>query len=64
MQNKGKCAIIVTEAGRVQCPVCKALTTLKVTRATSGENVIAYCRRCKTETLVNIDHGQCSCSPC
>lgn len=63
LQNKEKCAILVTETGMVRCPICKAPTTLKVSERTSGENVIAYCRRCKTETLVNIDHGQCSRSP-
>lgn len=64
MQHKVKYGILVSGSGRVLCPVCKTATTLMVTEKTSGENVPAYCRRCKTTTYVNIDHGQCSSSPC
>lgn len=63
MQNGAKSDIMVTETGRVKCPVCKAPTTLSVTPRSCGEFILAYCRRCKTETYVNIDHGQCSRSP-
>lgn len=56
--------MMVTTGGRVRCPVCKGPTTLMVTPQTSGKNIPAYCRRCKTTTLVNIEHGQCSSSPC
>lgn len=64
LQDKGKSVMMVTAGGRVRCPVCKAPTTLMVTPETNGENVPAYCRKCKTTTLVNIKHGQCSSSPC
>ncbi len=64
LQESEKRGMMVTTGGRVRCPVCKAPTTLMVTPKTSGRNIPAYCRKCKTTTLVNIDHGQCSCSPC
>lgn len=64
LQKTEKHGMLVTVGGRVRCPVCKAPTTLMVTPKTSGRNIPAYCRKCKTTTLVNIEHGQCSSSPC
>lgn len=64
LQDQKKHGMMVTTGGRVRCPVCKGPTTLMVTPQTSGKNIPAYCRRCKTTTLVNIEHGQCSSSPC
>ena len=64
LQECGKRGMMVTTGGRVRCPVCKTPTTLMVTPQTSGKNIPAYCRKCKTTTLVNIEHGQCSSSPC
>lgn len=64
LQGQANCGKMLTVGGRVRCPVCKGPTTLMVTPKTSGENIPAYCRRCKTTTLVNIDHGLCSSSPC
>lgn len=64
LQGNGKYGMMVTTGGRVRCPVCKGPTTLMVTPDTSGTNIPAYCRRCKRTTLVNIEHGLCSSSPC
>ncbi len=64
LQEQPKRGMMVTTGGRVRCPVCKGPTTLMVTAKTSGKNIPAYCRRCKTTTLVNIENGQCSSSPC
>ena len=58
MQGKGKSGMMITVGGRVRCPVCKAPTTLMVTPETSGKNIPAYCRDCKTEIILNIERGQ------
>lgn len=45
------------------CPVCRSKMTPKVLPVTSGRNVPAFCRRCKSEILLDIDRGQCFRSP-
>lgn len=46
------------------CPVCRRKTDQTVTPQLVAVDLPVFCRGCKTQTIVNIIHGQCSCSPC
>ena len=57
-QNHGK--ILTVRDGWLTCPVCRRNRHLmKIRPDTQGTRVIAYCRDCKTEHLIDIDRGQC-----
>lgn len=45
---------------RYVCPNCKQLTNQQANPQTNAEHLILWCRSCKAEFVVNIDHGQCS----
>ena len=45
--------------GWITCPVCKRNHRLMRTRSdTVGRNIVAYCRTCRSEVVLNIDKGQ------
>lgn len=51
--------------GYLVCPVCRRnRKAMPVLRITSGENVVVWCRLCKSRTIVDIDHGLCFESLC
>lgn len=52
--------LLTVKDGYLVCPVCRRnKRVLQIRPDTVAVNVIAYCRCCKTELLINIDKGQC-----
>ena len=45
--------------GRYVCPNCRQTTNQKADPETNASGLILWCRSCKAEYSVNIDHGQC-----
>lgn len=60
MQTDVRCDKLDTRNGRYVCPNCKQTTNQKASEATNAEKLVLWCRSCKAEFIVNIDHGQCS----
>ena len=42
----------------VLCPICNNKTRTKVRKDTELVNFPLFCPKCKTETLINIEHGR------
>ena len=42
----------------VLCPICNNKTRTKVREDTELVNFPLFCPKCKTETLINIEHGK------
>ena len=68
MENTPKCLqstgvrgkLLTVQDGFLVCPTCRRnKRLLQVRPDTWAHNVIAYCRSCKTEHIVDIDKGQC-----
>lgn len=56
--NRGK--LLTVKDGYLGCPHClQNKRLLQVRPNTMAENLTLYCRFCKTETIVDIDKGQC-----
>ena len=56
--NRG--TMLTVKDGYLVCPRCRQnKRVMKINPDTRAEHVVAYCRMCKTETIVNIDKGQC-----
>lgn len=53
-----------TKDGWLLCPSCRRRKVLQVRPDTTAKNLIVYCRDCRTETMVDIDQGQCFQSRC
>lgn len=65
MQSGKKCGnIVVVKDEYPICPNCRGRMFPKIRPDTTGDNIVAYCRRCKSEYVLNIVRGQCSRSPC
>ena len=60
MQTDVRCGKLIIKNGRYVCPNCKQITNQKASKATNADKLILWCRSCKAEFIVNIDHGQCS----
>lgn len=60
MQTVREDGKLIIKNGRYVCPNCKQLTNQQANPFTNAENLILWCRSCKAEFVVNIDHGQCS----
>ncbi len=61
-QKRGR--IVPTKGQYPVCPVCGNRMSLKVLPSTSGKNIPSFCRKCKTEIILDIDRGQCTSCPC
>lgn len=59
MQNVAKPVKLGVKEGRYVCPVCKQRTSQKSFEITNAENLLLWCKQCKSEHFVNIVHGQC-----
>lgn len=61
MQTHGKCGKMLTvRNGWLECPSCnRNRKMMQVRPDTEGHNIIAYCRICKTEHIVDIVKGEC-----
>ena len=56
--NHGK--MLTVKDGWLICPTCRRNRRLmKINQDTVASRVVAYCRDCKTENIVDIDRGQC-----
>lgn len=55
---------LVTRDGYLLCPSCERQKVLQLRPDTSAKNLIVYCRYCRTETVVDIEQGQCFESQC
>ena len=52
--------ILTGRDGFLVCPNCRSNKRLmKILPDTTAANVVAFCRICKAENIVDIDHGQC-----
>lgn len=62
-QKHGK--LLTVRNGYLVCPVCRRnLKLMPVLPNTSGVNIVAYCSKCKSRTIVDIDKGLCFESLC
>ena len=56
--NRGK--MLTVKGGWLECPNCRRNKRLmKINPDTTAQRVVAYCRDCKVENIVDIDKGQC-----
>jgi len=52
--------LYIVRDGYLICPTCRSNKRLmKINPDTTGTHVVAYCRVCKTEHILDIDKGQC-----
>ena len=50
---------VVTPLGVfVSCPVCRAKRLLRILPETSGKSIVLYCRKCRNQTVVDIQPGE------
>ncbi len=64
LQNRPECGkLVAVKDGYPVCPVCRGRMVPKILPTTSGKNIPAFCRKCKSEIVLNIVRGQCSRSP-
>ena len=59
LQYEAKCGKLTVKDGLLVCPNCRRKTNQAIMADTSAENLPVWCRNCKTQIVVNIDHGQC-----
>ena len=61
MQESEKHGRMLTVKGKwVECPNCRRNRQMMQIRPdTEGRNIVAYCRVCKTEHIVDIVKGEC-----
>lgn len=61
MQTQEKHGKILTvKDGWLTCPRCRKNHRLMQVRPdTQGKNLIAYCRTCKNEILIDVEKGAC-----
>lgn len=55
---------LIVKDGWLICPFCRRRKILQVRPETTAKNLIVYCRDCRTETMVDIEQGQCFESRC
>ena len=53
------CGKLVVRDGWLICPACHRRKVIQVRPETVAKNLIVYCRDCRTETMVDIEKGQC-----
>ena len=61
LQSTGKHGKMLTvKDGYLACPTCRRNKRLmKINPDTTATRVVAFCRDCKTEHIVDIEQGQC-----
>lgn len=60
MINQGKHGrILIVRDGYIQCPVCRNKRLMRLDPATEAHALVVFCRKCKTENIVDIEMGQC-----
>lgn len=52
--------LLTVKDGYLVCPTCRRNRRLmRIRPSTVATGVVAYCRDCKTENIVDIERGQC-----
>ena len=64
LQTEPECGKLIVKDGWLMCPSCRRRKVLQVRPETSAKNLIVYCRDCRSETMVEIEQGQCIQSRC
>ena len=60
MQRQGKHGKILTvREGYLVCPVCRNKHLMQIRPETVAFRVVAFCRNCKSENIIDIEQGQC-----
>ena len=58
--NKHQGKLLTVKDGYLVCPICRRnKRVMRINPDTVATRVVAYCRDCKTESIVDIDRGQC-----
>lgn len=58
--NKNHGKLLTVKDGYLVCPICRRnKRVMRINPDTVATRVVAYCRDCKTESIVDIDLGQC-----
>lgn len=55
MPTKEKHGRIIVKDGWVMCPYCRTAKLTRLLPGTKAKNVPLLCRKCKHETILNID---------
>lgn len=64
MQSNAQHGKLVIKDGWLMCPSCRRRKVLQLRPDTTAKNLIVFCRDCRTETVVDIEKGQCFESRC
>lgn len=57
---RAKCdKIFPVKNGWVTCPICRNKRMMQILPDSQARRIVAFCRDCKTEHIVDIDRGQC-----
>lgn len=59
LQKERKSVKLIVKDGWLLCPSCRRRKVLQVRPETMAKNLIVYCRDCRSETMVDIEKGQC-----
>lgn len=52
--------MLTVRSGWLECPSCRRnRRMMQILPSTEGRNVVAFCRVCKTEHIVDIVKGEC-----
>ena len=54
MQKDCRCATITVRDGWIICPVCGKGRTLRILPTTYARDAIVFCKRCGSESIINI----------
>lgn len=58
--NKNHGKLLTVKDGYLVCPICRRnKRVMRINPDTVATRVVAYCRDCKTESIVDIERGQC-----
>ena len=58
--NKNHGKLLTVKDGYLVCPICRRnKRVMRINPDTVATRVVAYCRDCKTKSIVDIDRGQC-----
>ena len=55
LQTEPRCGTLTVKDGWIICPVCHKGKLLRVRPSTSIRNLPCLCKRCRQETIVNIE---------
>ena len=56
--------LLAVKNGWLICPKCGGSKVLRIYPDTRGKKIQVYCKRCRKESIVNIEACQCHECPC